>query len=564
MLTEIYIKNYLFVPEQRLRFGEGMTVLSGETGAGKSILVGSIALIFGNGGAAPEPFDPSQPVYLEASFDISRNSEVRAYLAAQGYGPEDELCLARELSTAGRSGYFLNGRKVTQSLLKELKPLMIDFHHQREQQRLLSSSYQLDLLDLYADNAELRSRFAGGYKSLKQQLRQLEELKAEQERQRQLIELYQYQFDELEKADLKPEEDTALQQEFELLSHAREISQTAGEVAYTLFEGEGSLHDQLSSAIASLARFSSFNGRLGQIRQSLLDCLEIISDGASALGEISIGISHDPERLEAIQSRLDIINNLLYKHKAGSIGELIGLFQQRERQIEEFSDLGGRIGELETGIETGFSELLKAADALSENRARAAKKLSQELQQNIRQLSIPDGRFEIRIDKITEVKNIIPDYLAACGEKGQDSCEFLLSANPGSELRPMSAVASGGELSRILLAVKKVLSERIEEKLIILDEIDAGIGGKTAERVAEYIFQLSRRHRILCITHLAQLAAIAHRQIALRKESGGKKTVISMHTLRERDRLEELARMLSGTVSGISLKHAEELISKYR
>lgn len=564
MLTEIFIKNYLFVPEQRLSFDKGMTVLSGETGAGKSILVGSIALIFAESSPGLEAFDPDEPIYLEASFDISANPEVQGFLREQGHEPDNELCLAREVSPAGKSAYYLGGRKVTASLLKELKPLMIDFHHQREQQRLLSNSYQLQLLDLYAQNEKSRADYAGLYRRLKLNLRQLEELKEEDENNRQLKELYQYQFEELENANLRRGEDKELQQEADLLSHGQEISETAGSAAFDLYEGEESVHTRISRTIAELERFSKFNQEISGIEQSLRDCLEILSDSASGLNALAQNINLDPLRLEKVNERLDAINSLLYKHKVQSIDELLDLFARREAQINAFADLSLRIQQLEKDIQLDFDQLKNIGDELTRSRQEAAKKLSTELKDNIKLLSIPDARFKISIDKKTEDKIILQQYLDQCSELGEDSCNFFFSANRGSELKPLSAVASGGELSRILLAIKKVLSERIEQKLMILDEIDAGIGGKTAEYVAQFIYRLAQRHRILCITHLAQIAAIAHQQIALQKESGKSKNVIRMIPLNEQQRVEELARMLSGSVSPVSLEHAEELINKYR
>ena len=292
--------------------------------------------------------------------------------------------------------------------------------------------------------------------------------------------------------------------------------------------------------------------------------MELVSDNASALNDLSQSVNQDPGRLESIRERLDAINTLLHKHKAQNIAELLELFSQRQAQLNAFADLGERLEALELAINKDFDALRASGDKLSASRQKAAARLSEELRESIRLLSIPDARFKISIDKKTDGKTILREYLDSCTEQGQDACQFFFSANRGSQLKPLSAVASGGELSRILLAIKKVLSERIEAKLMILDEIDAGIGGKTAEFVAQFIFQLARRHRILCITHLAQIAAIADQQIALQKEAGGQKSLIRMVPLQPEQRLEELARMLSGDVSNISLEHARELISKYK
>lgn len=564
MLTEIFIQNYLFVPEQRLSFGKGMTVLSGETGAGKSILVGSISLIFGENSPSLEAYDPAKSIFLEASFDLSANPEVKAKLAEFGYEPEDELILARESNPAGKSTYFLGGRKVSASIMKELKPLMIDFHHQRDQQRLLSAQYQLDLLDIYANADAEKADFAGRYRQIRADLKELEAMRNTREENLRFSELYQFQYEELEKAGLRADEDRELQLEFELLSHAREIGDAAASISHNLFEREDSAYDMINRAASELSGFAALNDAIAQVGQSLTDCLEILSDSSSALAGLTENIAQDPDRLDRIQKRLDTINNLVYKHKAHSVAELIDIFEERRRQIDAFADLDAGINALETKLQKDFEALRACGDSLSAKREAAAIDLSRELRQNIARLSIPDAVFEIRIDKKTTSKILLHEYLAASSESGTDSCMFHFSANQGAKLKPLSAVASGGELSRILLAIKKVLAERIPEKLIILDEIDAGIGGKTAEAVAEFIFRLAGSHRIMCITHLAQIAAIAHQQIALSKHSGGGKTRIDMSVLDEQSRTAEIARMLSGSTSETAIKHAEELILKYK
>ncbi|MCB5257818.1 MAG: DNA repair protein RecN [Candidatus Cloacimonetes bacterium] len=564
MLTELYIQNYLFVPEERIEFGAGMTVLSGETGAGKSILVGAIALIFGNNSSALEPFNESKPIYLEASFNIAQNSELQNFLQEQGHKLNSEITLAREIKPSGKSTYFLNGRKVTASFLREMEPLMIDFHHQRDQQRLLSNAYQLQLLDLYAQNSFLKNEYALLFHSLKLALKELEKLKAEEEKNRQLKELYQYQFNELEKANLKLGEDEELQKEFELLSNAQELIEIASNAYLSLYESEDNLHSRLAQVINSLASYTSIYPRLSPILESLRDCLEQISSSALDLNDISQSITHNPQRLQEIQLRLDDINSLLYKHRTKNIAELVELFKQRESQINAMEDLGAQIIALETNIQQNYEKLITLGNKLTESRQKAAESLAIELQDNIRLLSIPDALFQINIDKKTTQNIILEQYLSLCSEEGEDICQFLFSANRGSDLKPLSAVASGGELSRILLAIKKVLSERMEEKLIILDEIDVGIGGKTADYVAQFIYQLAQHHRIICITHLAQIAAIANQQLALQKVPGKHKNIIRIIPLEPKQRKQELARMLAGDISEISLKHAEELMAKYK
>lgn len=561
MLTEIYIKNYLMLPEIRLPFEPGLTVLTGETGAGKSILVGSISLIFGDNSSGLEAYDKEHPIYLEASFRPNDDPQLLSLLRDSGFADEDEVVLAREVNPSGKSTYYLGGRKVSLSLMKELKPYMIDFHHQRDQQKLLNPAYQLELLDAYAGTSALREEFTYLYRQIKAEQKELSELHKEIEQQKQLQELYQFQYTELESAKLVPGEDSSLQQEYELLSHAMEINALSQSITQGLFEQENSIYDQISSNVAQLSRFAELNHNIKEASDALTQALSALQEASAQLGEIKDTLSADPDRLDFIQARLDSINGLLYKHKVRSIDDLLQLFSQRAAQLGELSQKEETASRLGQQLQENISRLADKGDALSAKRTYASKKLKAELETAIRNLSIPNGVFEIRIDKKGKAEKILSEYIHQVTESGQDSVQFLFSANLGFEQKPLAAVASGGELSRILLAIKKVLASKMPEKLIILDEIDSGIGGKTAAAVAAFISELSRKHRILCITHLAQIAAVADCHVAISKDKAKLKSTVSMCKLIADDRLHEIARMLSGNISTTALEHAKELIN---
>jgi DNA repair protein RecN (Recombination protein N) len=560
MLTE-YISEYL-LKRRRIAFDTGMSIITGETGAGKSVLVGSIALIFGDKSLDPEPYDPALPVYLEASFNPAENAELKSFLANEGYENLEELVLAREHNLSGRSQYYLNGRKIALSFMKELKPLIIDFHHQRDQQKLLGANYQLELLDSFGDLGPIRERFAESYRALRSMLHKLQELKRQDAADRQLRELYQYQFEELDKAKLQPDEDKVLQAEFDLLSHSQEIRELAINATLELTEDDGNLYDRLRYLISRMSSFGQIEPKFRKACEALGEAQLAITEAAAQMEEIGSSLSQDPSRLDAIQTRLDLINSLIYKHKVKNITELNELFALRQKQLDTMDDNQSLIKELEERSTKDFIALLELADDLSEQRIKTAAKLSKALLAQVRELSIPKAELQIQIDKKQFDKNIMQSSLAAMDETGQDSIELLFSANPGSAVKPLASVASGGELSRVLLAIKKVLSERMPCRLIILDEIDSGIGGKTAEQVASYISQLGQRHRVLCITHLAQLAVAADSHIAIEKFSENKKTLVKIIKLADEDRQREVARMLSGSITELSLLHAKELIEK--
>ncbi|MCB5286443.1 MAG: DNA repair protein RecN [Candidatus Cloacimonetes bacterium] len=558
MLSEIYIKNYILVPELRLQFEAGLTVISGETGAGKSIIVGSIGLIFGESALGLEAFDAGQAIYLEATFLPATDPELIEYLQQINTPPEEELILAREISVGGKSAYYIGGRKVSAAVMKGLKALLIDFHHQRDQQKLLSSSHQLYLLDRYADTIKLREAFGQSFREIKAQRKTLQNMIRQQNEQKQKLELYRYQHEELEKAALKTGEDTLLEQEYELLNHSLDILELSQSMKQTIFENEDSIFDQLSLYSNRLQSFKNLNPALDNAAQELLEALEALSSVSSSLSEIVDSLAYDPDRLSAIQARLDAINELLHKHKVKNVKELQELFQQRKQEILAMEDYNKSIKELNGKLEKDFKELVKQADLLSDQRQKAAVLLAQELTNSIRQLAMKDAKLQIDIDKKPQLENLLSDSLSAFSESGQDRIQILFSANPGSSLKALAGVASGGELSRILLGIKEVLVAREEPRLLILDEIDAGIGGKTAESVAACIGKIASRHPVFCITHLAQIAAQADTHIAVTKNSDTK-TNLTLRVLSKAERTQELARMLSGKLTDAALRHAEEL-----
>lgn len=562
MISRIKLSNYLFVPDQELYFGPGMTALTGETGAGKTILVGAISLIIADSGFTPEPWDAAKPIYLEADFEPGDNSALQEKLEELGYNDEQQLTLARRISENGRSSYFINGRKVTAALMRELRPFVIDFHHQRDQQRLLQPSFQLEVLDSYAGSTQLRQEHASHLQKLRAEIKQLEELKDQRERNRQMEELYRFQLEELEAAAISAGEELELGKEHERISHLQQIRELGGQLIHELYESEGSVMDVIRSAVSSLDRLKDLDGNIAQLHQALADAAQIISDCEGEVSSLAFMATDDELRLDEITRRLDEINALLYKHRVRDTLELEQLFIQKKASIVDFDSLDARIEELSKQIEADFEQLKKMQSELSEKREGAAGKLASELQAAIRTLAIANARFEISLDKKAVEGILSSDSLVTISLSGAESCEFRFSANPGMELAPLASVASGGELSRVLLAIKKVLAGRLEPLTMILDEIDAGLGGKTAEAVAAVIRELSSNHQVFCVTHLAVIAAAADHHIAIEKQIQDQKTVINMRPLDDSGRILELARMLSGNVTQASQEHAEQLLKQ--
>ncbi|MDD3534937.1 MAG: DNA repair protein RecN [Candidatus Cloacimonetes bacterium] len=563
MLSEIYIKNYILVPELRLPLGKGLTAITGETGAGKSILAGSISLIFGESAAGIEPYTQDAPIYLEATFIPPEDIELQTLLTEYGHIAEEELILAREISPSGKSAYFLDGRKIGAAAMKALKPPLIDFHHQRDQQKILSPAYQLELLDSFAGSTELCQDFGHNYREYKRQSQELSRLIQKQKEAEQKLELYRYQYAELESAQLKEDEDRQLEREYQLQSHSREISEIVAAALAALFDSEASVFDILSNYQAQLSRYESLNPLLAESSTALGEAKEALRTVQFYLSGLQDSLSFDPALLESISQRLDQINELLHKHKAQNLNELFGIFQTREREIAAADDLDEQIHTLQKELEERLNTLNNKADSLSEVRNNAARQLSAELQKSIRFMALKEASIQIVVDRKSISQKVLHNKIDSYSDTGQDSVEILFAANCGSEAKPLALVASGGELSRILLGIKQVLAQKMTPRLLILDEIDSGVGGKTAELMADAISVIARRHPVLCITHLAQIAAKADTHIAVEKLSGTRSEV-SLNVLDAGGRTHELARMLSGNITQHALKHAEELQNKHK
>jgi len=562
MLTEINLSNYILINQLKLKLSNGMTVITGETGAGKSILVGALNLIFAKSNAQNIANNPEKSTYLEITYQISpQNLDAIEHLSDMGIILEDnELILAREIDPSGKSFFYLNGRKTTGSNLKELYPLLIDFHHQRDQQKLLDPAFQVDVLDQYGGLFHLWSDFQSGLKKLKALLKKKQELRETQQRNKQLCELYRFQLDELSEANLKQDEDAGLEQEYNLLSHSEEIITLSEEIYNELYEQENSLYDTISHLVARLRKFADLNSSIIDVYANLENSLDYIQSAGSGLRILNQQVSSDPQRLEDIKNRLDLINNLKTKYKLNTIPEILDYKQRIEHEIKSQDNNLEQLELLSAEIVELFKTITGQADKLTEKRFAAAKKLSADVLKNIKKLAMPNARFEIRIDKKSSEEIILDNINRIYSDTGQDSIDTCFSANPGSPVLPLKAIVSGGELSRILLAVKQSLSKVMQPKAIILDEIDVGIGGKTAGTIAESMHELAANFQVFCITHLAQIAAVADSHVFIDKRVVKNSTVIDVSTLDKQDRVNEIARMLSGNVTESSVQHAREII----
>ena len=562
MIRSLSVENFIIVDKLNLDFGNGLQVLTGETGAGKSIIVGAINIILGSDIHAGMLLDDSLPAKLEAVFEINSDNKKLNNLF-KNYDidiSEGEAFFAKEINTNLRSKSFINGRRVSKDIIKEFRALLIDFHSQRDQQKLFDTDFQLEVLDIYGKFTNIRKQFTSKYKELESKIKKLKKLQKTESELANKIKLYQYQIDEINKTEPNIGEDAKLQAELNLLTNAEDILNIATQLEQEIYEKENSVYDAISSYISQLAKFKGDNKNIEEAVNSLQDASANLDDSINSIREVQNIIEVDSSRLEYIQSRLTSLNNLSVKYKQ-NIEEILEYRNNIQQQIDSYSSGKEEITKLNNEIIADTKNIDKLAEELSVKRKNTAINFEKEIVSNIYKLAIPDAEIEFKFDEL-ENSMEFTERLSGLNETGKDAVDIFFSANKGVKLQPFRIAASGGELSRFLLAIKKILSDRLAKKTIIFDEIDSGIGGKTSELLAEFIHDIGRYNQVLCISHLPQIASYGDSHFSIEKISGDKSSEVKVKMLDEKERRIEIARMLSGSDTELALQHAAELIKK--
>ncbi|MEA2095132.1 MAG: DNA repair protein RecN [Candidatus Cloacimonadota bacterium] len=562
MIKSLSVENFIIVENLNLEFENGLQVLTGETGAGKSIIVGAINIILGSDIHSGILLDDSLSSKLEAVFDIDIENRKLIELF-DNYDidiSEGEAFFAKEIGTNLRSKSFINGRRVSKNIIKEFRTLLIDFHSQRDQQKLFDTDFQLEVLDIYGKLTQRREQFTSKYKETESKIKKLKKLQNSESELAEKIKLYRYQIDEIEKIDPAIGEDAKLQAELNLLTNAEDILNIATLLEQEIYEKENSVYDAISSYISQLARFKGDNKNIEEAVNFLQDASANLDNSISSIREVQNIIEVDSSRLEYIQSRLTLLNNLSVKYKQNMEG-ILEYRNSIQQQINSYSSGKEEIAELNDEILVDLNEINKLAKELSVKRKNAAVNFEKDIVTNINKLAIPDAGIEF---KFNELENSVGTFerLSGLNETGKDAVDIFFSANKGVKLQPFRIAASGGELSRFLLAIKKILSDRLDKRTIIFDEIDSGIGGKTSELLAEFIHDIGKYHQVICISHLPQIASYSDRHFSIEKISGSKSSEVKVKILDENERRVEIARMLSGSDTELALQHAAELINK--
>ena len=557
MLSHLYIRNFVLVTETELQFSEGMTVLSGETGAGKSIIFDALGLAIGKRAESRFIRQGCDQAEIVATFE-QLTPELEQWLNEQSIEAEEEcVILRRIIRRSGPSRAFINGTPSTTQSLRDLATLLIDIQGQHAHQRLLKREAQLQLLDRYADNATLLQKMAKVYRQWEQLQQQQQQLQQSEQERRDRLALLTFQLEELTPLGLTEGEAETLEEEQQRLSNGEQL-RALGQQAHQLLDGESmeeSAIQQLHRAIAPLESLEVLDSSITPLREQLLEATLQASEVASELQRHTERYTLDPERLEQLNQRLSTLSALARKHQCEP-NQLYQKEQSLQQQLNQLEADATALEALEEAIEQATTACQQQANRLHKARTSAAKRLQQEVTREIQQLGMEQGSLEIKITPLDS---------GTFRSSGADQTEFTVETNPGSGFQPLAKTASGGELSRISLAIQLASANQGQTPTLIFDEVDSGVGGGTAEQIGKKLRQLGDATQILCVTHLPQVASQGHHHLKIEKQQDTteQETQSCITPLTAEARIDEIARMLGGVeITKQTLAHAKEMLQQ--
>jgi len=557
MLVELVVENYAVLERVRVRFHRGFNLLTGETGSGKSIVVGALGLLLGGRASGEVVRSGAERARISGIFEVPRERALRQLLGTAGIEPEEgELLLEREVSPEGKSRAFANSRPVTVTLLRELAPYLGDIHGQHEQQSLFLPSAQLEMLDAFAGAEELRAEVAGLYLRWCAVSRELQELERSEQEKLRLLDLWSFQRREIEGTAPKPGEDAALEQERRVLQNVARLEEGAHAAYAALYDSPGAAHAAIRLSLRKLEELCRLDPALEPACEALKSAEVPVEEASFALRDYLSRLEANPARLEEIESRLAALDKLKRKYGA-TLEQVVEFLAQVRAQIEVVENAEERKAALGAEQKKLAEAYEAAAERLRARRQEAARKLEKRVEAELASLAMERTVFQVALES------------AAWSEQGADALRFLVSPNVGEEPRPLEKVASGGEISRIALALKTCLAAagssagaaQSAPRTLVFDEVDAGIGGRAAETVGRRLKQLAARHQVLCVTHLPQIAAFGDHHFFVQKKEAGGRTVALVDEVSGEARTREIGRMLSGErLTEAALRHAAQLL----
>lgn len=550
MLKQLYIKNFTLIDELNIQMHPGFSVITGETGAGKSIILGAIGLLLGNRADSKSIKAGRDRCVIEAHFDLSKYDMQQFFTDNDIDEDLSDTIIRRELTAAGKSRAFINDTPVSLTKMRELGEQLVDIHSQHQNLLLQKEDFQLNVVDIIAQDEKQRKNYEAAYNQYKQANQKLNALKAEIEKNRENEDFLRFQFKELDEAQLQNGEQEELEQEYEMLSHSEDIKTALYQADNHLSGDDGNIIERLKQASEQLANIKDVYPEVTELLERIDSSYIELKDIAQEINGLTDHVEFDPARLETINERLDKLNSLQQKFHVRDLGELIETYHQLKEQLSHIDHSDEDVEALEQEVIQLLEKAQKQAKELTAIRTKAAKKVEEEMKQRLIPLGIPNVRFSI---SLTE-KPLSHD--------GGDKVSFLFCANKSTPLQPVTQVASGGEIARVMLSLKAMISGAVKLPTIIFDEIDTGVSGKIAEKMAQIMVEMGNHERqVLSITHLPQIAAMGSHHYKVSKEETDEGTISRMTELSQQERVQEIAQMLSGSdVSEAALANAKELL----
>ena len=550
MLQFLNISNIALIDDMQVEFESGLNLLTGETGSGKSIIVDALGVLIGGRFSSDLIKSGAERGSIEGLFSVTPNPELELLLENAGFGFSSELIIRRELSATGRNKIFINNQLATQSLLRDLRPYLVDIHGQGDQQTLFNPETHLEILDAFAGNGALRAEVAEAYARWTSLRRELESLRHDEAEKFQLVDTLKFQIAELERAHLSPGEDEKLEEERRRLANVEKLTGLCQESYSRIYEDDDAAVTRLRHTLKDVEELAEYESSFRDYLEGLETARAVLEDLSFSLRDFADRLEFSPARLGEIEDRLAELSRLKRKY-GGSIAASLEHLARSEDRLRQIETSDERERELNVQLAASHDRYLELARKLHKERVKAAKKFEQAVEKGIAEVAIDNARFQVQVN----------DDVDAAGQKGIDHTEFYFSANVGEEVKPLARVASGGEASRLMLVLKTVANGSQFPRTIVFDEIDTGIGGRVSEAVGLKLKKLSQTNQVLCVTHQPQIARFADSHLVVQKEALKGRTQVSVDRLDKAGRVEELARMLTGAeITDSATKHAKELL----
>ena len=549
MLTHLTIKNYALIRSLEMAPSAHLNVITGETGAGKSIMLGAIGLLMGNRADTKVMWDENDKCVIEGVFNI-KPYKLKSFFRSEDLDYADETVLRREISAGGKSRAFINDTPVTLETMRRLGNQLMDIHSQHETLELGNQAFQLHLIDAYAENQEIRERYRSAWISYIEAKKKFDQLASEATTLRNEADYINFQLDELTKAGFEDNEQETLENELKIMEHAGEIKSRFQSILQLLNESEFSTHQSLAEVRNHLQAISSWSPAYEALFKRLESVRLELDDISHDIEKEETRVDFDPERAEFVKERLSTLYRLLKKHRLNDVNELLALQETLQQKALLTSNLDEALETSKRALHAAEAEVNSIAKSLRESRKKAFAPLRKEITKLLQELGIPDANLSI------ETLETAP------GPTGSDKVDILFSANKGIAPRPLAQVASGGEFSRLMFCIKYVMAEKSAMPTLVLDEIDNGVSGEIAIKLGNLMREMSAKHQLITISHLPQIAARGQAHYFVYKDNSAKKTISAIKRLTENERVEEIAKMIGGSKpSKVALENAQELLS---